>query len=166
MLKELSIKTKIQLSSIMLLVLLALSILISQSADPSMPLFWGLKRVQEKAHMKLKTTPEAQIDYLSVLLDVRLGELESLVKNDNTNYILPSSLRYSTTAGQITELLMANNFGDKVESIKTQFENHKKVLQNLYEIYPKNTEDIEYKYIEDDINYLDLYLDKLNQVKR
>lgn len=166
MLKELSPKTKIQLISIILLSILALSLLISQSANPAMSLFFNMKRVQEKAYMKFKTTPEARLDYMSVLLDNRLGELESLVKNKNYTFLLTSSLRYSTLAGQMTELVVSNNLKDKAVGTKAQFNNHKKILNDLYIAYPKNTDNLEYKYLEDDMNYLDLYLEKLNQVKK
>lgn len=108
---------------------------------------------------------------MSALLDNRLGELSSIVKSKNYNYVLPSASRYSTLAGQMTELLIANNFiannlNGYSDSIKNQFLNHQKVLHDVYVLYPKNIpDDEEYKYIEDDINYLKIYLDKLSQVK-
>lgn len=157
-------KTKIQLGTITILVVLAISLILSQSASPDTPPFFLLKRLQEKVFLKTKSTPQDQVDYMSSLLEVRLKELQNQVNNKSYGYILPSALRYSALAGQITDLIVANNLTDKVEETKNQFLSHKKVLDVIYVIYPKNTDNEEYKYIQDDYNYLGLYLDKLAKV--
>lgn len=149
-----------------ILILLAGSLLLSQKANPDMPPFFALKRVQEKAFLRLKSDAESKVDYMSSLLNSRLEELQNVVKNKNYDYVLRSSLRYFSLAGQITDLIVANNLTDKVEGIKTQFLNHQKLLMELYVAYPKNIPDnVEWKYIQDDFNYLGLYLDKLEKVK-
>lgn len=162
---NLILKTRIQLASIAILVIFALSLILSQSASPDFSPFFALKRVQEKVYLNFKGSPSERVNYMSSLLDRRLDELSSMVKRQSYCCILASALRYSATAGQITEMIEANNIKGKVPAIIDQLQNHKKVLQELYVIYPKNTENMEYKYIEDDINYLDLYLDKLSKIK-
>lgn len=142
-----------------------MSLLLSQKANPDIPLLFNLKRLQEKAFLNLKFSPRDQVEYMSSLLNARLEELSNVVKNKNYDYVLPSASRYSTTAGQITELIIANNLRDKVEDTKNQFLAQLQVLQEIYVIYPKNFDNEEYKYIEDDINYLNLYLDKLSKIK-
>ena len=103
---------------------------------------------------------------MSSMLDIRLKELQDVVNNKKYDYVLPAASRYSTLAGQITDLVIANNLTDKINSIGNQFLNHQKILDDLYEIYPKNIPDnVEWKYIQDDFNYLGLYLDKLEKVK-
>lgn len=159
------IKTRIQLGIIAIMVIFAISLVLSQTADPSNPPLFALKRVQEKAFFSLKSTPQQKVDYMSTLLDNRLVEIKNQVYSKNYGYILPSALRYSTLAGQITEIIAASDMRDKVPAIVSQFSNHKKVLNDVYVIYPKNTDNVEYKYIEDDINYLDLYLDKLSKIQ-
>ena len=145
---------------------LALSLLLSLKANPDMPPFFALKRAQEKAFLRLKSNAESQVDYMSSLLNSRLEELQNVVNHKNYDYVLRSSLRYSTLAGQITDLIVANNLTDKVEGIKKQFLNHQKLLDELYVAYPKNIPDnVEWKYIQDDFNYLGLYLDQLEKVK-
>lgn len=159
-----TVKTRIQLGMIIILVLLAGSLLLSQKANPDQQLLFGLKRVQEKAFLKLKVTPRDRLDYMSGLLDTRLVELQNVVKNKNYDYVLRSSLRYSSLAGEITDLIVANNLTDKVEEIKTQFLNHQKLVDELYVAYPKNIPDnVEWKYIQDDFNYLGLYLEKIRK---
>lgn len=157
-----SSKIKIQLGAIFILAVLALSLILSQLASPDAVLLWGFKRAQEKVYLKLKSNPQERLDYMSFLLDRRLQELDSQVRRQSYSKILPSALRYSSLAGQITEMIVANNMTDKVEFISNQFREHLQVLQQVYIIYPKNTDNTEYKYIEDDINYLKIYLDKLS----
>ena len=157
---------RIQLGLIIILSFLALSLLLSLKANPDVPPFFALKRLQEKAFLKLKSTPQDRVDFMSRLLDSRLEELQNVVKNKNYTYVLRSSLRYSSLAGEIADLVVTNNLTDKVPGIKQQFLNHQKLLDELYVAYPKNIPDnVEWKYIQDDFNYLGLYLDKLEEIK-
>lgn len=159
-------KSRIQLGAIIILAVFAISLLLSQKANPDMPQLFALKRVQEKAFLKLKSTPWDKVDYMSTLLETRLEELQNVVKNKSYGDVLKASLRYSTLAGQITDLIVANNLTEKVEAARNQFLSHQKILDALYVAYPKNIPDnVEWKYIQDDFNYLGLYLDKLEKVK-
>ncbi|MDD5416154.1 MAG: DUF5667 domain-containing protein [Candidatus Daviesbacteria bacterium] len=159
-------KYKVQLGLIILLAISILSLLLSMGASPDMPPFFALKRVQENIFLQLKSNPTEKLDYMSSLLNSRLEELQNVVKNKNYDYVLKASLRYSTLAGRITEAVTENNLTDKVEAIKNQFLEHQKILDKLYVAYPKNIPDnVEWKYIQDDFNYLKLYLDKLEKVK-
>lgn len=158
-------KIKIQLGLIIVLIILVLSLMLSQKATPDFPPFFALKRIQERTYLNLKSNPTDKLDYMSSMLESRLEELDSQVRRQSYGYILPSASRYSTLAGQITEMIIANNMIDRVDTATAQFIAHQKVLQEIYVIYPKNTDNWEWKYIQDDINYLDLYLDKLSQIK-
>lgn len=159
-------KYRIQLGLIIVLALVALLLLFSMRASPDSPPLFALKRVQENFFLQLKSDPRERIDYMSSLLNFRLEELGNVVKNKNYDYVLKASLRYSTLAGRITELIEANNLAEKGIEIKNQFLSHQKILDALYIAYPKNIPDnVEWKYIQDDFNYLKLYLDKLAKVK-
>lgn len=162
--KNLAVKT--QLGLIVILALFALSLILSQRANPDSTLLFGLKRFQEIHFLKLKSDPISRVDYMSSMLDSRLEELKNVVNNKSYDYVLPSASRYSTLAGQITDFVISNNLKEKPERIKNQFLSHKKFLQNIYVIYPKNIPDNEeWKYIQDDYNYLNIYLDKLSSLK-
>ncbi len=153
---------KVQLGLIVILIIFALSLILSQKAAPNIPPLFAIKRVQEKVFLKLKTNPEERVDYMISILNSRLNELRDIVNGKDYDYVLPTASRYSTLAGQITELIIANNLKDKIPSITKTFEDHKKILNDLYVIYPKNIPDnVEWKYIQDDYNYLKIYLDKL-----
>ncbi len=157
-------KTRIQLALIIILSVFVISLLLSQTAGPDAPLLFGLKRIQEKAFLSMKSSPADKVDYMSSLLESRLSELQNQVNNQSYGYILPSASRYSAIAGQITDLVIDNNLTEKAESLKKQFLSHQKILDAIYVKYPKNTDNMEYKYIQDDYNYLGLYLDKLAKV--
>lgn len=158
-------KTKFQIGLIIILLVSAASLILSQNANPDVPLLFGLKRVQEKAFLTLKTNPTEKTEYLSLLLNSRLKEFENLIKNESYSYLWSSSIRHSTFAGQITEIITANNLTDMVGPVRKQFEDHKNKLNAMYVAYPKNTDNVEWKYILDAINYLNAYLDKLSNLK-
>lgn len=144
---------------------IAVSLLFSIKANPDFPTLFALKRVQEKVFLRFKSSPEARIDFMSNLLDSRLSELQNVFDHKSYDYILPAASRYSTLAGQITALVVANNLTDKVNFIRNQFLSHQKIIEAIYVAYPKNTDNVEYKYIQDDYNYLGLYLDQLAKVR-
>lgn len=159
------IKYRIQLGTIIILAVFAISLLLSQKANPDSSALFALKRVQEKVYLKLKSNPASKVDYMSFMLDSRAQELDNIVENKSYGQVLKASLRYSTLAGQITEIIAANNLTDKVQPIKAQFLNHQKIIYATYVFYPKNLpENEEWKYILDDVNYLKLYLDQLEKV--
>ena len=155
---------KLKLGFIFILSVLLLVLLLSPKSNPNSP-FFNIKRLQEKAFLNLRVSQEQKVEYLGQLLDNRLVELENLVKDESYEFLRTASLRYSTTAGHLTEAVVDNNLTKNVNPLKEKFESHKKRLQAMYEAYPKNFKDEEYKYIEDAINYLNAYLDKLSQVK-
>lgn len=159
------ISPRVQIISILLLAILAGSLLFSMQANPDFPPLFALKRAQEKVFLKTKSNPEARVNFLSNLLNSRLDELQNVFDHKSYDYILPAASRYSTLAGQITALVVANHLTDKADALKSQFLSHQKVIDKIYVAYPKNTENVEYKYVKDDYNYLGLYLDQLAQVK-
>ncbi len=166
------IQNRIQIILIIVLTIVALSLILSQKATPDNPMLFGLKRLQEKTYLNFKSNPMDRLDYMSSLLDKRLAEIAAILDHKKYDFLLSSSLRYSTLAGEMTDLVISNNLKDKqsfssskVVAVKDQFNKHKKVLFDLYVAYPKNTQNLEYKYLEDDINYLNIYLDKLSEVK-
>lgn len=163
---KMSETTQIKSVAIIVLAVLVISLIFSQTANPDFPPLFILKRAQEVVFLKLKSTPSEKVDYMSGLLDVRLKELQNVFNHKNYGYILPAANRYFTLAGQITDLTVANHLTAKVPALKEQFLKHQKILKDLSFAYPKNNPDnVEYKYIDDDINYLNLYLDKLSKIQ-
>ncbi len=135
----------------------------SDKAQPSSVELYALKRLQEKFFMAIKTNPRDKIDYYNILLDKRLEELKAIIKNRESNLILSSSLRYSTTAGLMTEIIRSNLLTDVVSPTKEKFKKHQEILKNLDDSYPKD-EGEEWKFIQDDYNYLSIYSQQLTDV--
>ena len=160
-LTRLNTETKIKLGLIIVLIVFTISLLLSFKATPA-SIFFPLKRIQEKIFLKFKSNPESQVEYLSSLLNIRLDELRSMAGSENHSYILSSSLRYSSTAGDITRLIKDNKLGSQTKIVVEMFNKHKQVLLKVLENYPKDL-DTERKYVEDDINYLSIYIDQLSK---
>lgn len=142
-------------------VIVALFVADSRKAEPDNQPFYNAKRLFEKIELKLERSNEAKVNYLYQLLDLRLSELQFLVLNNESPYILNASLRYSTTAGQITDLISQNNLVDQKPIAKQKFEDHLTKIEQLISSGHDNNGEI--KYVTDDINYLKTYLSKLAQ---
>lgn len=156
---------KLEIVLIVVLALGAFSLLLTRYVNPDFPPLFNLKRLQEKTFLNFQVGLEAKVKYMSFLLEIRLGEIKHLVENKQYVFLLDASLRYSTLAGEITDLIISNNLKSQLEPTKNQFLYHKQILNNLYILYPKNTDNVEYKYLEDDMNYLDIYLNKLSKLE-
>jgi len=159
------ILTRAEIVLIAILALAAFSLILTRYVNPDFVPLFNLKRLQEKVFLNTKPSPESKVEYMTFLLNVRLDEIKYILSRKKYDYLLSTSLRYSTLAGETTELIIANNLKDQAEPLKNQFLYHKQILHDLYVSYPKNTDNVEYKYLEDDINYLDIYLNKLSRLK-
>lgn len=151
---------RIKVGAIALLIVLAVSLFLSNYVTPDYRMIFGLKRFQENIFLKIKATPTQKVDYESAILDERLSELKYLVENQKTGYLLTSSLRYSATAGKLTEIIKQNYVFDKIPLIQAKFKSHQEIIAGLVTLCQKN-DNTECKYIKDDVNYLKLYSDRL-----
>lgn len=153
--------TQIKLVAAGVLVVGLVLLLLSQNATPANAWLFNLKRSQEKVILGLKPGPETKFEYLMNLQNIRLNELETVVNNGEYSYVLSAASRYSTFAGQLVEFLKQNGLSGRKDAVEAMFAEHKNRLWKAYVIFPKNTADDSYKFIEDDINYLDLYQKQL-----
>lgn len=118
--------------------------------------FYSIKRLEEKIIINIKTDPNQKADYYAQLLNLRLYELENAVKSNNTDHILPISLRYAAAAGEYTNFLKANRLTNKTNEAVKHFEEHEKILKKLISTYRlKNVADNTANFLVDDINYLE-----------
>ncbi len=147
---------------IVLLAIFVVALFLSPRSNPDFPPLYNLKRLQEKLFSAISTSPTAKADYQQYLLDQRLAELDHLVKSQQYTYLWSSSLRYAAVAGNLTDYIIANNLKDKIPVVTEQFRNHQRALYALYVYYPKNINNDEWKYVLDDINYLNGNLEKLS----
>lgn len=143
-------------------VIFIISFVLSQNTNPNSLFLYNLKRLQEKTILKLMIFPKNNLWYQTKLLEKRLNEIIAITNLNEHSFILKSSLRYSTTAGQITEYILTNNMQDKILPIQKILKRHRDVLQTVVDKYPKDL-DVEWKFIQDDINYIDIYFKMLDQ---
>ncbi|MBI4136735.1 hypothetical protein HY469_01615 [Candidatus Roizmanbacteria bacterium] len=130
--------------------------LFSKDALPSSHLFYA-KRMSENIILATKTNPEQRAQYYSELLDIRLKEMQELYDRKEFDLMLSASLRYSTTAGRLTETLKTNQLNTMNAQIKEQFTSHKQSLQSMADTYMKEEEGDRWRFIIDAKNYLEIY---------
>lgn len=150
---------------IIILVLVATSLLLSNSANPGTP-FFGIKRLQEKVFLSFSLAPEKKADYYLSLLDKRLEEINYLIKNKKTDHLWSASLRYSATAGEISKLIIDNNLISYASKAIEKFKSHQKAFKNLDDTFPNRFNNEDWKYLQDGVNYLDQYISQLSKVQR
>src|SRR5258708_138441 len=112
-------KTQIKLGLILLLAIFLGLILFSDKVNPNLGPLFQFKRLQEKFYLSLRNSPETKLDYQKTLLNNRAQELRYLVETKNYRYILTSSLRYSATAGNITNLIADAGLKDRIDEVQT-----------------------------------------------
>ena len=142
----------------------AILLVTSRNTTPLSPTSFQIKRLQEKFFMKLKQSPQEKLEYYTFLLNERLNDLSVVAKDDDSSYILTTSLRYSTTAGQMTNLIKDNGLKNQIPNVLTLFQNHRESISTLVELYPKDFSE-DWKFLQDDINYLNIYSSILSQLK-
>lgn len=173
-----NLKTVIRVIAIVILgvavfcvsILALIVFLFTPSAKPDSNLFFKLRRLQEENTLKFKGLPTTKLKYYNQLLDERLEEIEYIINRGRIDLLWSSSLRYSTTAGRITDLLLGNDLPSEKRYYVDKFRQHRQVLElilkDYYDKYPPGTfATDQWKFIQDGINYLDLYLERLSSSK-
>lgn len=136
---------------------------LSQWARPDFYPFYNLKRFEEKIIEITKINPEARADYDMQLLQYRLEDVEYITDNEEYNMFVPTSLRYSTTAGDLTNWVLGHSLNDKKKVIVNFFKMHQSILEKILR---KNGQQGSWKFIQDDINYLTIYENELQGLTR
>ncbi len=157
---------QIKLYLIGILAILVVSLLISNNAKPDFAFGYGIKRAEEKLFLNLQFSKNQKLDYLDYLLSERLKNLQYLTNNKKTYLLWQSSLRYSTTAGEITDFIIGNNLADKASQFSQTFKQHQSLINDLLTYYPGDLDPTEKnsKFLTDAINYLSQYIEKLSQL--
>lgn len=123
----------------------------------------AFQRIAEKVILFTKLDSVSKATYLLSLLDIRLTEVENIVNNQDYSLFMASSSRYSTTAGNLTDLVIRSKSKVLQRMVLEKFSNHQIILQKLLQKRDAKHED--WKFIEDDVNYLHIYTDKLSKIQ-
>lgn len=152
-------KMKKLVATIVINVLITLSVIAiliysARDAHPSSGLY-NLKRVGEKVVLTSKFSNEAKIDYYFELLERRQAEMKRVYGDQEYRYLLETSLRYTSLAGETANLIIASNNTQKADEMRALFIAHKENVNNMKKYLPKDH--IEDTYLQDTLNYIDIY---------
>lgn len=130
-----------------------------EKVNPDNGMQYDFKRIKEKLFAVFAFSTAQKVNYQTEILEVRLAELKYIVDNEDIANIETGSQRYSATAGNLTKLVVDNNMPK--EQVKLVLEQHLQILQELRKSFNDTT--AEWRFIENDVNYLKIYLKELSQ---
>lgn len=121
--------------------------------------YW-IKRVKEKVGTFFAFSESGKTDFLENLVKTRLAELKYIIDNKEMSYFEKSTQRYFTVAGELTDFIASKKNKESAEKVKATLSSHLPVLMNLRDTYNPTT--AEWRFVEDDVNYIKGYIDKLS----
>ena len=125
---------------------------------PDVSLLYNIKRVEEKIIVTFIFSPRQKLEYNIELLKDRFDELKYVINNKDYSLFLSSSLRYSSSVGDITNLVTAKNLVQNKQTILQVLTQQKKEIDTLL----KNDDGTnDWKFIQDDSNYITIYSAKI-----
>lgn len=133
-----------------------------EKINPDSGITYKTKRLKEKIALVLKFSNLSKTNYLEKLLERRLYELKYIVENKQIAYLENSSQRYETSAGILTEFVIAKNVKSKKEELITMFRQHQKDIEKIRDNYSYGTS--EWRLVMNDFNSLEIYISKLQQL--
>lgn len=131
----------------------------------SISFLYPFKRVWEKAHYYIIVTKNNRFLFNKSLIGERLSELRYVVEKKISPEIKPTTERFAYQAGiTVDQLISLNekNIPDKIDKtnhLKANFENYKKTLASLRDLYEANSS--YWLLIQQDIDTLDILFDKI-----
>ncbi len=131
-----------------------------ESINPPDGISYVFKRVQEKMALFFAFSNENKVNNYKKLISVRLAELKYTVDNKKQAFFEKSTQRYFTTVGEFTSFLTSKNLESEYEPVKERLKSHIPVLLELRDKYDSGT--AEWRFIEDDINYIKGYINDLS----
>lgn len=133
-----------------------------QSVNPKDGYRYSIKRAWEKGVLfVLSVSKEKKVDYYQELLDKRLSELYKISEGKEIAQIEKGTQRYFTTAGELSEFIINHRLTGKIDSTRELFEKHLVALESFEQNFNPSTS--EWRFLEDDINYLKTYLSRLTR---
>lgn len=130
-----------------------------ESVNPSDGFNYGVKRFKEKFFILTKITKNQKSDYYLKLIDIRLSELKYTIEKKDMDNFENSTQRYFTTIGQYTDFLKSKKVSYDKGTIEKRLSTHVPVLEKLRDSFEFTS--AEYRFVQDDINYLKNYLNTL-----
>src|SRR5260221_14531904 len=152
-------RAKIILAIVIGIVLIGGVVFLARWAYPDIPPLYNLRRFEEKIIEYTKTTPDARADYYTHLLQNRLDDIPYVGGSQEYPLFLSTSLSYSATAGTLSNWIISHSLKSRKATTLTLFNKHSAMLKKI--LSKKDTQD-EWKFIQDDVNYLSIYKGKVS----
>lgn len=118
--------------------LFALLLFLSRDAMPDSGMY-SFKRINEKLISATMRNPNDKVDYQIFLLSQRMKEIDFIYHSTTRHLLLSTSMRYSSTAGTLTQMLIAGNHSGKKKQVIEIFDRDEIKLKKL---------EMEYKWFE------------------
>lgn len=133
-----------------------------ESVNPPDGINYGGKRLKEKVFLFFySVSARHKADYYQKLSAVRLSELHFVVDKKDTANIEKASQRYYSTIGDLTQFVISESLDGEKGEVLAITQGHLPILEGLRNSYDEKS--AEWRFIEDDINYLKIYSSYLSQ---
>lgn len=131
-----------------------------EKINPSNYSAYQFKRLKEEVLLRFYSRSKPKkAEYLCNLIDKRLAELKYTVFKDDMAVFEDSNNRYFTSIGKCADYLNENNFSKEKLFVVEKIKLHKPILEEMKNKYEQTT--AQWRFIRDNINYIDLYTDQL-----
>lgn len=131
-----------------------------ESVNPKDGGGYVIKRFKEKVAMFFSFTNSGKLNNLEKQAKTRLAELKLIVDDKQMGFFEKATQRYFTTAGQMTDFVVAKKMNNNKDEVMEILSSHLPVLMILRDKFPDNTK-AEWRFLEDDVNYVKMYIEKL-----
>lgn len=121
--------------------------------------YYPVKRLWEKLMQKLQFNEEAKIKSYTSLVDLRMSELDYVIKTQRLGELERATQRFSFQLGVLSEYLIRIKSQDKKVQVASKLESFIAPLEELRDKFPANSSF--WMLIQHDINSAKQYLEKL-----
>lgn len=134
-----------------------------ERVNPSDGFNYGLKRLKEKLLLILPfRSAKSKAGLYEQFTKNRLAELKYVVDQKDMANFENATTRYFTTVGQFVDFLTKNGTADQKSQAAKSLSTHTPVLEALRDTF-EGQEKAEWRFMQDDINYVKLYTDQLQK---
>lgn len=120
---------------------------------------YPLDRALEKLFQYFQFTPALRVNYYKSLLEERLAEVDYVAKNKLLGEVEKSSNRFAAQAGVLTDYVNTSGMEEEKQTIVDMFQKYADFLPQSRDKFQADTSF--WRFIQQDIDSLNLYLDKL-----
>ena len=120
----------------LLFILLGFSIMvivIANYSNPSTPVFYSIKRLEEKIALNAARNPSQKMYIYEQLLKRRYQELREIAPKNELSLIYVSSSRYRTTIGEFIKIATQNSQKNYQEDVKSTLFQYKLGLKEAHD---------------------------------